>query len=238
MTTVREFVEDSYKLVSASSPTVPLHGSDLSFGIKRLNALLRSYAATGMMLTIGKTESVNLTIGQQNVTTGPSTVSPTPDISVGKIISIENAWLLLDGVTYPLINISRPEFNGAWKYEPLQGLPRFIVWVPATETVSLRLYPAPSQAYEFNVRGKFQLSNLTSNDDMSLLPDYYERYLNFALAKDLAVFKGRMEAWTPLLEKMYQDARDNMVNSSPVNVAIQGDRDSMLNGAWAIRAGI
>ncbi len=194
MTTVREFVEDSYKLISASSPTVPLHGSDLSFGIKRLNALLRSYAATGLMLTISKTESVAITANQKNVVTGPSSVSPTPDITTGKIVDIENAWLELDGVDYPLINISRPEFNSAWKYEPLEGLPRFIVWNPTITTVELRLYPAPSQAYTFFVRGKFQLGSLNSNDDLSILPDYYERYLNFALAKDLAVFKGRAEA--------------------------------------------
>lgn len=236
--TVREFVEQSYQLISASSPTIPLQGSDLSFGIRILNQLLQSYAATGLMITIASTQTVALAIGQEYVVTGDASYIPTPDITVGRLANLENAWLELDSVDYPLINISIDEFNTAWKYEPLQGLPRFVIVYQDTQTTSLRLYPAPSQYFQFFVRGKFQLPVVTSNSDMSLLPDYYQQYLMFAVARQLAPFKGRMAAWVKDLEAIYQELKDNIVSSSEVNVAIGGDRQSLLNGAWRVRAGV
>lgn len=238
MPTVREFVEQSYQLISAHSPTVPLYGNDMSLGIRILNQLLQSYASTGLLITVAKETNIPIAIGQSEIICGPSTYVPTPDITLGRLANLDSAWLLLDGVTYPLIIESRNEFLAAWKYNPLQGLPRFIIVMPDIEVVRLRIYPAASQIYDFYLRAKFQLNELTSNDDMALVPQYYHRYLLFALAKDMAMYKGRMEAWTPVLEQMYQAAKDEMVSSSEVNLAIVGERDSLLNGAWAIRAGV
>lgn len=238
MVTVRQFISDSYQLISASSPTVPLQGSDLSKGLSILNQLLKSFSTTGLMTPIAVTTSLNLAIGQQEVVTGPSTYVPTPDITLGRLSNLEECWLLLNGVTYPLIQIPREEFNAAWKYDPLQGLPRFVIAFLQTEITTLRIYPAPSQVFEFFVRGKFQLGTLTSNDDMSLIPEYMQLYLMYALARQLAPFKGRANAWTPQLEQLYAELRDDISNASEVNVAIVGERDSLLNGAWRVRAGV
>lgn len=312
MATVRDFITQSYRLISAHNPTQPLHGDDLKLGITVLNQLLQSYASTGLMLTIAKTvttpvtssinevfftgadysttttlrETVTLTIGSPAFTvadptiyfvgdavagagipsgstiltivgsvvtisanatlTGASAIYVTHDtaesnviyLREGRLANLDSAWLVLEGVTYPLIDESRNNFLGAWKYEPLSGLPRFIIVFPETEGTRIQLYPKPSQQYDFYVRGKFQLVELDSNDDMNLVPQYYQRYLLFAVAKDIAMYKGRAEAWTPKLEEMYQAAMDNMVNTSEVNLTIGGDRASMLNGAWRVRAGI
>lgn len=238
MATVREFVTQSYQLISAHSPTTPIPGSDLSLGIKVLNQLLQSYAATGLMITIAKEISVPVAIGQEEVVCGPSTYSPTPDITLGRLANLDSAWLLLNGVTYPLIDESRNDYLAAWKYEPLQGLPRFVIVFPDTDVVRIRLYPRPSQVYDFNIRGKFQLAELTSNDNMGIIPQYYLRYLLFATAKDMAMYTGRAEAWTDRLEMMLQEATDVMVSASETNTAIVGDRESLLNGAWRVRAGI
>ena len=159
-------------------------------------------------------------------------------IQAGRLANLDSAWLVLSGVTYPLINKSRDEYLAAWKYQPLKGLPRFIIPFPDTEIVSATLYPAPSQFYQFYARGKFQLTALTSNDDMSSLPQYYVRFFLFAVAKDVAMFTGRAEAWTPKLEQMYQEAFDVIVSASEVNLSIAGDQQSLLNGGWRVRAGI
>lgn len=236
--TVRQFITQSYRLISANTPTVPLHGNDLEQGILILNELLDSYASTGLLLTIAKTVSIPLTIGQMNIVVGPATFLPIPDITLGRLANLDGAWLLLDGVTYPLIDKSRDEFLASFKYDPLSGLPRFIIAYPDTEIVTLRIYPAPSQFFEFNLRGKFQLTNVTSNDDMSGLPGYYSRYLKFAVAKDIAMYKGRADAWTDKLEMMLTEAQDKMEAASEVNLSITGDRASLLNGSWRVKAGI
>ena len=240
--TVRDFCFQVYRLISASNPVIPLHGDDEKLCILVMNQLLSSYAATGLMLTIAKTVNIPLAIGQGSntdyITVGPSTYVPTPDIAIGRLANIESAWLLLDGETYPLIPESRDEFLASFKYDPLLGLPRFILQFNDTEIVNLQIYPAPSQFFEFYLRGKFQLDALTSNDLMNVLPDYYQRYFLFAVAKDVAMYKGRADAWTPKLEEMYREAKDIMESASEVNLSVVGDRASLLNGAWRVRAGI
>ncbi len=236
--TVRQFCFQSYRLINASNPTVPLHGDDQELMLTILNQLMDFYGSTGLMLTIAQTASVPLSIGQYDVVVGPSTFVPTPDIPLGRLANLDSAWLLLDGVTYPLITESRDNYLASWKYEPLQGLPRFVLSFPDTEVVRLRLYPRPSQFFQFFLRGKFESAALTSNSDLSGLPLYYIRYFLLAVAKDTALFKSRADAWTDKLEMQYREAKDVMESASEVNLAIDGDRASLLNGAWRVRAGI
>lgn len=312
MTTVRQFIDDSYALIDAHNVTVPIIGSDLQRGIRVLNQLLESYAATGLLLTVAKTVSIPINLGINEVIfvdpgynpvstfnviaaltaanptfvvinpslfqigdavtgtgipaltfiasiiantvtlTNNATVTTTANLTItrnvsdpnavyirqGRLANLNSAWLLLDGVTYPLIDESRDEFLASWKYEPLQGLPRFAIVFPDTDLVRVQLYPAPSQFFTFFCRGKFQLPFLYSDSDMSLIPLYFQRYLLFATAKDLAMYGGRADAWTEKLEEMYRNAKDIMIASSEVNLAITGDRESLLNGAWRVRAGI
>ena len=159
-------------------------------------------------------------------------------INQGRLANLDNAWLQLNGVTYPLIDKSRDDFLAAWKYEPLQGLPRFIITFPATDVVRAQLYPAPSQFFTFFCRGKFRLPTLNKDSDMSSLPVYYTRFFLYSVARDVALFKGRADAWTDKLEARYMEAKDIMEASSEVNLSITGDEQSLLNGAWRVRAGI
>ncbi len=310
--TVREFVYQMYRLISASNPTIPLHGDDEKLAIRVLNQILHSYASSGLMLTIAKTVSVNVNLpikeiwftdpnystvtttteivtltaaspsftvidssiyfigdlvtgggipaltsiisivgniitlsadatlsGAHNLTFVHDIADPTVAyIKQGRLANLDNAWLLLSGVTYPLIDKSRDQYLSAWKYEPLQGLPRFIITFPDTNVVKAQLYPAPSQFYTFNCRGKFQMPILTSNDTLEGLPEYYELFFLYAVAKYVSKFKGRGAAWTPDLEAEYRELKDNMESASEVNLSIAGDEQSLLNGAWRVRAGI
>ncbi len=311
--TVREFVFQMYSLISASNPTIPLHGPDEQLAIRVMNQILRNYASSGLMLTIAKTVSVDInlpvkeiwftepdymgpvTTQTENVTliavspnitvadgsiysvgdlvTGGgippltyivdivvnaitlshnATISgnsiltfsheiPTPNIAYikqGRLANLDSSWLDLSGVTYPLIDKSRDEFLAAWKYEPLQGLPRFIITFPDTTLVRAQLYPAPSQFYTFFARGKFQKSILTSNDTLEGLPEYFELFFLYAVAKYVCKFKGRAAAWTDDLEADYRELKNDMEAASEVNLSIAGDEQSLLNGAWRVRAGI
>lgn len=236
---VRAFITDSYQIISAATPTVPLQGDDLSKGIQILNRLLNQYSANGLMITVSKQVDFTLSINQGTVTFGEPDYVPTPDItSEGRLVNLLNAWVTLQGVTYPLIDESRTEFFSSYKYEPLAGLPRYIIVKPETNLTRVQVFPAPSQPFDLSVYGKFQLSSLSSNDDMSELPSYYYMYLQFALAKYLAVYKARMGAWTPELENMYRDLEKDMVAASSTNLDININQESWLNGAWRVRAGI
>lgn len=311
--TVREFVFQMYQLITASSPTQPLHGNDEELAIRVLNQILSNYASSGLLLTIAKTESVDINLPVKEIWfTSPDYVGPvttqqetctltaaspsftvadgtiysvgdsvsgggiplltkiltivgnvvtmtmnatingasvltfsheiaTPDIAYikkGRLANLDSAWLQLSGVTYPLIDKSRDEFLAAWKYEPLQGLPRFIITFPETHVVRAQLYPAPSQFFTFFCRGKFQKLPLTSNDTLEGLPDYQELFLLYAVAKYVCKFKGRSGAWTQDLESDYRELKSQMEAASEVNLSISGDEQSLLNGSYRVRAGI
>lgn len=236
--TVKRFVEDAYQLISASSPTVPLQGNDMSKGVQFLNELLLSYSSSSLMLTIAKKIELSVAIGQQYVTFGSSDYTPTPDYTGGRLTNLQDAWLELDGVTYPLIDESRGVFFGSYKYEPQLGLPRFCIITNELDLTRMQLYPAPSQVYDLFIYGKFQLAQLTENSDMSLVPQYYYRYLKFALARDLAYYKGRSAAWDQKLEAMFQEEKDNMESASAMNLVIDSANESYLNGSWRVRAGV
>lgn len=236
---VRGFVQDAYQLISANSPTVPLHGNDLSKGIQFLNELLLDYSANGLLLTVAREASKNVLTGEGVVTIGSADFVPTPDITEGRLSSLIDSWLILEGVTYPLIPLSPSEFDASFKYDPLEGLPRYIIIRQETDVAEVRIYPAPSQAFEFFIRGKFEVSAFDSNDTMESLPKYYMRYLKFALARDLAAYKGRADAWTPFLQDLYDKAYNDMVAASEVNLdVIVQDMDVTPNGAWRVRSGI
>lgn len=241
MATVREFIRQAYRLINPGNPTQPLHGDDESLGILILNQLLQYYASNGLLLTIAKTVNTTVGIGIKYVICATSTYTPASDevlIPEGRLANITASWVELNGVTYPLIYQSRDEFLASFKYEPLQGLPRFLITYPETDFVRLQIYPSPSQSFEFFLRGKFQLAALTSNDTMDSLPQYYQRFLLFASSKDIALYKGRAEAWTEKLEQELMKAEKQMESASEVNLSITGDRASLLNGAWRVRAGI
>lgn len=237
--TVKAFVQDSYQIISASSPTVPLHGDDMLKGVQFLNELLNGYSATGLMITIAKHITFTLPIGQEEVTFGSVDYVPTPDVTTeGRLANLQNAWLLLDNVTYPLIQENRNTFYSSYKFDPQLGLPRFVVVTNETNLTRVRFYPAASQVYEVNMYGKFQLPDLTENDTMALLPTYYTRYLRLALAKDLTIYKGRLQAWNKMLEDMLVQAYQDMMSVSSVNLNIETEQESYLNGAWRVRAGV
>lgn len=236
--TAKEFVQDAYQLISASSPTVPLQGNDMAKGIHLLNNLLKFYSSSSLLLTISQKVEFQIQIGQQFVTFGDPSFVPTPDVTAGRLSNLENAWLNLDGVDYPLIDESRNIFFGSYKFFPQQGLPRFIIIVNQTNLTQMQFYPAPSQLYNVFVYGKFQLAYISENDDMSSLPQYYQRFLLLALGRDLAFWKGRSKAWDAKLEAMYKEAEDDMESATSCNLVIDTANESYLNGSWRLRAGI
>lgn len=248
--TVKDFLSDCYQLVSANSPTVPLYGNDTTKGLTILNRLIQSYSGTGLLTSVAKQVNFIVPIGTQYIIfcdaayiPVPSAPAPTPVppvivTSAGRLSNLQNAWLSLDGVTYPIIDESRNTFFGSYKYDPQEGLPRFCIITNNDDYTTMRLYPSPSQEYSLSVFGKFQLPLLTMNGNMSLVPQYSYLFLQYATAKQIAYNKGRSSAWTPDLEKILIELTDDIESISPINLNIESDHDSLLNGSWRVRAGI
>lgn len=232
--TVREFITDSYKIISSNSPTTPLHGNDMQKGIQILNELLQAYSSSGLLLTVSDEITYNVLPGQSVVTFG----SIGQDVNEGRLANTSAVWLVLQGVTYPLVDMTDNSFFNSYKYQPLLGLPLYYILQSLTNSSKLILYPGASQAYELHVYGKFEKQVLTSNDTMAGFPLYFIRFLHLAVARDLAIYKSRMQAWTSDLENRYVLALRDMESASQVNLEVNSPDENMLNGAYRVRAGI
>lgn len=249
--TVNDFVQDSYQLISANSPTVPLQGNDLSKGVQFLNELIQGYGSSSLKLTIAKKVELTVQINQLFVTFADSGfVVPSewignpfygntlPSYSGGRLSNLQDAWLSLDGVTYPLIDESRGVFFGSYKYFPQLGLPRFCIITNDLDYTTMQIYPGPSQVYNLFIYGKFTLPLVVAGGTLDTLPLYYKRFLKTALAKELAFYKARSSAWTDKLEKRLEELTDEMESVSAMNLVIDSANESYLNGSWRLRAGI
>lgn len=236
--TVNDFVTDAFQLVSASSPIVPLQGNDLTKGIQFMNELMKFYSAKGLNTTIAQKVQFTVTIGQQFVTFGDPTYTPTPDVTNGRLSNLERCWLNLDGVDYPLINEDRGVFFGSYKFQPQQGLPRFAIITNDLNLTTMQLYPAPSQQYTLFVYAKFEQPFFVAGGTMSGISLYFYKFLKLATAREIAYYKGRSSAWDEKLEGMYQEALDDMQSTSTIDLVVDSANESYLNGSWRLRAGV
>lgn len=243
--TVKAFLDDSYRLITSGTPTVPLHGNDQSKAFQFLKELLSFYSATALLTTIANQVSTSLQTNVAFVNFVDEDYvlpDPIPDgeiyVTEGRLSNLENAWINLSGLDYPLFDESRNVFFDSYKYQPLSGLPRYCIVSNELELTRMQIYPKPSQTYNLFVYGKFEIPTLSINGTMANIPSYQIRFLKLALANDLCNYKSRSEAWTPKLEKDYQEAKDVMESVTAVNLTISSDDDSFLNGHWRAQAGI
>ena len=242
---VKEFIDDSYRLITSGSPTVPLHGNDQQKAINFLNRLLQRYSSTALLTPIASLVSLPL---ETNIAfvyyTSPEFVVPSPPptdtyyYTQGRLSNLENAWIRLNGLDYPLFPESRNVFFDSYKYFPLAGLPRYIIITNYVDYTVAQIYPKPSQFYELFVYGKFELPWITVDGTMANVPSYMIMFLQFALARVLSLYKSRSAAWTESHEMQYKEMRDEIEATSASNLAISSDDDSYLNGHWRVMAGI
>lgn len=227
---VRDFVKRAYQLVSANSPTIPLRDGDFTDGLYYFNNLLDQYGGNALLLTVPKVYSQAISAGT-NVITFDETVTP------GRLSNILSCWLESNGTTYYLERFPISVFEDSYRYAPLTGLPQYAFFSQNLTSTQITLYPSPDKGYTFNLRGKFSVQNLLPNDTLDELPAYAKRFYLLALARELAIFKSRNEAWTPDLESRYLEAKKEMVSLSPINLTLRTTTGNFLNGAARVRSG-
>lgn len=245
--TVKKIVSDAYALITTQSPTTGLHGDDMSRGVRYLNLLLQSYSSDALLITAAReitaplqpyTQFVNFVMPGFPI---PTPIPNTPLVtwlSCGRLANLENVWIELSGVTYPLFDQSRNEFFESYKFEPLAGLPLYAIVRYLWNMTTIQLYPKPSQFYQFFVWGKFQLAYADENSMLENIPDYMVLFLIYALGRHLRLFKARNLAWTKDHEQVYQELLIQMQAVSTMNLNIRSDDENMLWGAWRVRSGV
>ena len=88
--------------------------------------------------------------------------------------------------------LTRKEYFGTPRVDGLQALPFSYRYERTLGGCNLYMYFVPNQAYLINIWGKFGLSEVTLDQDLSLTYDlFYIEYLRFALAQYICCEYGQ-----------------------------------------------
>ena len=95
-------------------------------------------------------------------------------------------------VRFSMNELTRKEYFGTPRVDGLQALPFSYRYERTLGGCNLYMYFVPNQAYLINIWGKFGLSEVTLDQDLSLTYDlFYIEYLRFALAQYICCEYGQ-----------------------------------------------
>jgi hypothetical protein len=137
--------------------------------------------------------------------------------------AIDFIYLTINGITYPLKELSERDYNNNSRDTTLTGTPNSFILRRSTSTTpisSIILYPIPDLVYPCTVTGKKSLLNLTLFTDISSIPASYHRFLRYALARELSSIYGN-PGWTSKDEDEYTRMLNQIMLTSDFNLNME-----------------
>jgi len=180
MTTVRDLIGSSLRLISVLGAGENMTAEDANDGLSTLNQMLASWSADGQVIYSRSVDTKVLTAGVSTLTMGAG-----GDINTSRPASITNATVTLGSVVYPGINIWNESAYSTLTFPSQQGIPSELYVNNGSPLVTLQLYPVPIGGLTLTIYSMKTLASLGLNDVLDLPPGY-EMALRFNLAVLLA----------------------------------------------------
>lgn len=169
--TATELITRSYYLsniVAKGEETVS--GEQLTDGLRMLNAFLAVKSADQRLIPYFSEQNFTAVIGQEKY-------------FLENLISIETLTFALDTVRYGMTSRSRVDYFATPRANNINSLPYQYYADRTFNGTNLWMYFLPDKDYEFTLYGKFSLSGVTLNQDLSLTLDgFYLDYMYYGLA--------------------------------------------------------
>lgn len=110
-------------------------------------------------------------------------IAGTADYFIANLYGVETMTFFINSIRYPMDPAERKEFYGSARAENVLSLPYQYRVEREEGGANVSVYYVPIAAYPFQIWGKFGLSDVTINQDLSLTYDrFYIEYLRYALA--------------------------------------------------------
>lgn len=146
-------------------------GAQTSRGLKLLNAMLSFQGINGRVIPYFKTYTFNGVVGQETY-------------FVENLISIETMTFDLNSVRFSMVEQERIRYFGWPRANNINSLPLTYHLERTKGGANIRVYFFPNQTYPFNLIGKFGLTDVTNQTDLSAIYDeFYIDYLTYKLAQ-------------------------------------------------------
>lgn len=182
-------------------------GDQSTDGLFLLNTLLDFKASDLRLIPYYTRYAFNMVIGQE--------MYFTPDL-----YEIETLTFNIGPVRYPMTEVNRDKYFGSGRVDNIQSLPFMYHLERIKGGSNIYVYYLPMDNYPSNLTGKFALTDVTLNQDLSLVYDgFYLEYLRYALAQFMC--NEYNIAFSPEKLKMLQIYEKKLLDVSPPDLTIK-----------------
>jgi|SRR6516225_1948196 hypothetical protein len=189
-----DLITDALVEIGAYAAGDPVSAADLATGLRYLNRLIDSSNAEKATIFTAQLDTLTMTPNKQSYTIGVDPAgAAAPDFVAARPVKITNANLLLSTTVRRKIDVISETEWARIKYQNVSGPPRklyndrgFI-----TGFATLRFYPIPDQAYQWEQYSWHQNANLALAANAIDYPPGYAEWWVYHLALRLAAPFGR-----------------------------------------------
>ena len=195
----RELINDAWYLsgiVSREWETVT--GTQASDGLRLLNDFIGETSINGSRIPYYTHDTFNTVDGQE-------------EYSIPGLIDLEELTFNIDNVRYQMVRDTQKNYFGSFRVDDITSLPFHYYAERQLGGTKIYLYFVPNTDYEMRMTGKFALTSVDYDTDLSVIFDlFYTSYLKYALANRLCDDYGYQ--FTPLklktLHRLEKKIRD------------------------------
>lgn len=235
MSTARDLITASLRLIGAVSSGEAIAASEASDGLGTLNRMLSSWSTESLTIFAPVRETFPLTGSD-----GQYTIGATADFNTTRPVQIKQAFLIdqtsSPSVEYPVEILSLSQWQDI-TLKDLNGLPAYLYIDGAFPTATIYLYPRPqSSSYTLGLWSEKELSPLAL-DTTILLPPGYEEAIVYNLAARLAPEYGK--ALAPEIVAFATESKANIkrANHRPSYLRCDSELTGMGGGSFNMRSG-
>ena len=222
--TSNTIIDDAYKIIGMHSEDMALSDGRTVEGLQNLNELLSNYSANQTKIAYEKQLSFPVTAGKQKYTFSTAIGADVySQLIVNlKLINLQNGTLL-----YP-VDI-QPDIIYYRRAQSLSdtGRPTQAYFQKENEQSFIFFFEKPDINYTCTIKAKFMIDKVALNQPLNEVPDYYHKFLSYALGRDLNdKFPGSI--WDQKKEQVYQELLKDIKGATDLNFNM--DTGAILKG--------
>jgi len=226
-TQVEKLIERSYKVAGLFQQDRILIGSKQQEALIILNEFLDYLASDPSGIAFYNTLQFPVVSGQQSYVFAPSG----GDVVSNRIVELKFVVLISSGTRYPVHIVQDSEYYEQIYYQTSGARPYACFLQNGIDSSTLNFIYKPDTSYTGEVKAKFVLNHLTLNTDISNVPEYYIRYLKYALAKELAI-EYLPANWTEAHETELKKIASSIKNISDIDYTLRTNPIFSNSSRW------
>jgi len=194
----------------------------LTTGIELLNEILDKCASDSIYIPFITTIDHTFTVGQATYSISDMEAA---DITADRVVDLSYATYTVPttGATnliYPMRIINKAQYYGVVRQNDLLARPGFIFLNKQAQESFITVYPAPDQAYPFQIQVKGMINKLALGDSLGELPPNYYGFLKYALGRKFIAYYPSAN-WPKQNEDEYNDYYEAFKQANETDLTIR-----------------